>query len=85
MVFLMIVSIFAGYLAAPPSTEGLWVFGYIFEVLCEECRGNWRTCCERLCYDDMVRKTHTDGFDSDKYQLCVNNCVTGLAGMCRFY
>jgi hypothetical protein len=83
--FLMLVLIFAGYLAAPPSTEGIWVFGYMIDLLCDACRGNWRMCCTDLCYKDMAEGYHTDNINMAAYQQCIDDCVVGMAGMCRYY
>lgn len=84
LVFLFTL-VFATSLHTPKTTEAMWIGGLMIELYCDECRGQWRKCCEKPCFDEYGSGVHTDEFDSNTYQSCLDSCSVNLAGICRIY
>lgn len=84
LIFLLTLA-FAASLHTPKETEAIWIVGYMIELYCDECRGQWRSCCEVECYKTYAENQHTDVVDMAAYENCVNDCAINLASYCGLY
>lgn len=82
LVFILTL-VFAASLHTPKQTEALWILGHVFEILCDECQGQWRTCCRNQCYQEILYGQENSYENTSAYNDCVESCTIGLASYCH--